>query len=80
MKQDYHVSWSSHDEPRQPHVLSILSPAHRADMAMTSLVLQAPRHGMFISVEVCNWKIRRTGKAHFTLLTLARMRSESYCS
>ena len=35
MKQDYHVSWSSHDEPRQPHALSILSPAHRADMAMT---------------------------------------------
>ena len=35
MKQDYHASWSSHDEPRQPHALSILSPAHRADMAMT---------------------------------------------
>ena len=25
------------------------------------------RH-VYISVEVCNWKIRRTGKAHFTLL------------
>ena len=66
MKQDYHASWSSHDEPRQPHALSILSPAHRADMAITSHILQA-RH-VYISVEVCNWKIRRTGKAHFTLL------------
>ena len=33
-----------------------------------SLILQAPRHSKFISVEVCNWKIRGTGKAHFTLL------------
>ena len=49
MKQDYHASWSSHDEPRQPHALSILSPAHRADMAMTSLLL----HGMFISLWKC---------------------------
>ena len=70
MKQDYHASWSSHDEPRQPHALSMLSPAHRADMAMTFTHItgtEAWHVYLCGSVQLENTQNR---EAHFTLLTL----------
>ena len=68
MKQDYHASWSSHDEPRQPHALSILSPAHRADMAMTFTHITGTKAQHVYLCGSVQLEIRRTGKAHFTLL------------
>ena len=77
MKQDYHASWSSHDEPRQPLTFSILSPAHRADMAMTFTHItgtEARHVSLYGSVQLENTQNRQS-TLHIIAIRAAAVRA-----